>query len=157
MGLTSFLFRSLNTSEQKTFNEAVAPLQDTLTATGGIKTAGIINNDIPAYIKTEPLIATGKVLIADWDEAYHIHQWFVNNVQDGMDDCGYYHVAYEELEKLLEVLEAVNKDNAEELLPTDNEYDEDYWESIKNMKELARYLLDNFDWYVSPLFYSSSW
>lgn len=157
MGLDSFLYRSLSTSEHKTFNEVVAPLQSTLTATGGIKTAGVINDDIPAYINTEPLLATGKVLIADWDEAYHIHQWFVDNVQDGMDDCGFYAVTHEELEKLLEVLEAVNKDNAEELLPTDNEYNEDYWESIKNAKELARYLLDNFDWHRCTLFYSSSW
>lgn len=159
MGLTSFLFRSLSTSELKIFNEAVAPLQGTLTATGGIKTAGIINDNIPAYINTEPMVGTAKLLIADWDGAYYIHQWFVENVQDGMDDCGYYEVSYEELETLLEVLEAVNKDNAKELLPNliTEEYDEDYWESIKNMKELARYLLNNFDWGGCSLLYSSSW
>ena len=157
MGLVSFLFRSLNTSEQKMFDEAVAPPQDTTTATGRIKTVGIVNDVSPAYLNTEAKLGANKVLTAIWGGAYHVHQWFIENVQHGEDDGGYYEVTYEYLETLLEVLEAVSKDNAKELLPTFLEYDEDYWEQTQYTKELVKYLLDNFNWDECSLIYSAWW
>lgn len=42
-----------------------------------------------------------------WRKANHIHAWFVDNVQDGKDDCGEYFVAWEKLEDLLRVCEEV--------------------------------------------------
>lgn len=36
-----------------------------------------------------------------WRKANAIHKWFVDNVQDGYDDCGYYEVTKEQLEDLL--------------------------------------------------------
>jgi hypothetical protein len=36
-----------------------------------------------------------------WRKANAIHRWFVENVQDGEDDCGYYEVSKEQLEELL--------------------------------------------------------
>lgn len=36
-----------------------------------------------------------------WRKANAIHKWFVDNVQDGYDDCGYYEVTKEQLEELL--------------------------------------------------------
>lgn len=45
--------------------------------------------------------------IADWRKANHIHQWFVDNVQDGVDDCGTYEVTEEQLEELLDVCKRV--------------------------------------------------
>ena len=38
--------------------------------------------------------------IASWRKANHIHKWFVDNVQDGEDDCGIYEVTKERFEKL---------------------------------------------------------
>lgn len=38
--------------------------------------------------------------IAQWRKANQIHKWFVVNVQDGNDDCGYYKVDKEELIQL---------------------------------------------------------
>ena len=35
-----------------------------------------------------------------WRKANAIHQWFVDNVQDGNDDCGYYEVSKEKLTEL---------------------------------------------------------
>src|SRR4051812_26127579 len=32
-----------------------------------------------------------------WRKANHIHKWFVDNVQNGVDDCGTYHVPREKL------------------------------------------------------------
>ena len=31
---------------------------------------------------------TKEYAVCDWRKANHIHQWFVQNVQDGNDDCG---------------------------------------------------------------------
>lgn len=38
-----------------------------------------------------------------WRKANAIHKWFVDNVQDGIDNCEYYEVTKEQLEELLEV------------------------------------------------------
>lgn len=37
-----------------------------------------------------------------WRKANQIHNWFVNNVQDGVDDCDYYEVSENKLIELLE-------------------------------------------------------
>lgn len=43
-----------------------------------------------------------------WRKANQIHNWFVENVQDGIDDCDYHHeVTKEILEELLDVCERV--------------------------------------------------
>ena len=38
-----------------------------------------------------------------WRKANAIHKWFVDNVQDGNDDCGYYEVSKEKMEELLQI------------------------------------------------------
>jgi hypothetical protein len=38
-----------------------------------------------------------------WRKANAIHKWFVDNVQDEVDDCGRYEVSKEQLEELLDV------------------------------------------------------
>ena len=57
--------------------------------------------------------------IGYWRKANAIHNWFVQNVQDGEDDCKKYFVNREELEKLKGLCQQVLADNslAEELLP----------------------------------------
>jgi hypothetical protein len=35
-----------------------------------------------------------------WRKANHIHTWFVNNVQDGQDDCSWYPVTQDKLREL---------------------------------------------------------
>jgi hypothetical protein len=42
-----------------------------------------------------------------WRKANAIHQWFVDNVQDGKDDCDYYEVKKEQVEKLLSLCNEV--------------------------------------------------
>lgn len=39
--------------------------------------------------------------VAYWRKANAIHNWFVENVQNGVDDCGVYEVTKEDLEELL--------------------------------------------------------
>lgn len=51
-----------------------------------------------------------KELVFDagyWRKANAIHQWFVDNVQDGKDDCKDYYVSRDDLEKLLKIVNEV--------------------------------------------------
>ena len=41
--------------------------------------------------------------IGYWRKANAIHRWFVENIQNGIDNCEYYEVSKEQLEELLDV------------------------------------------------------
>lgn len=80
-----------------------------------------------------------------WRKANHIHEWFVTNVQGGVDDCGYYAVGRETLKRLLDICRKImtNPEIAEELLPTQagfffgsTEYDEYYCRDLKRTVEI---------------------
>lgn len=46
--------------------------------------------------------------VADWRKANAIHQWFVENVQDGEDDCRFHReVTEDDLEELLDICKTV--------------------------------------------------
>jgi hypothetical protein len=104
-----------------------------------------------------------------WRKANHIHNWFVDNVQKGKDDCGDYWVNKEDLEKLLEVCKQVAADpsKAEELLPTQSgfffggtEYDEYYMNSIERTINILEEVLSEVDehgYLHGEIYYSSSW
>lgn len=101
-----------------------------------------------------------------WRKANAIHQWFVENVQDGVDDCGEYIVYTEQLEKLLELVNEVlrNKDKASELLPTANGfffgsliYDEGYFDDLIQTKAIIENVLSMEDSSRYDIYYSSSW
>ena len=85
-----------------------------------------------------------------WRKANAIHAWFVENVQNGVDDCKEYSVSREELEALMNVCADViaNPERAGELLPPQGgfffgaaEVDDWYWENVKRTYEELRELL----------------
>ncbi|MBE5820425.1 MAG: hypothetical protein E7310_06415 [Clostridiales bacterium] len=45
--------------------------------------------------------------IGYWRKANQIHRWFVDNVQDGEDDCDYYYVSKDKLIELKELCEEI--------------------------------------------------
>jgi hypothetical protein len=113
--------------------------------------------------------------VAYWRKANHIHKWFVDNVQDGEDDCGTYYVSKEKLKQLYEIcLEILkNPKKAPELMPTQEgfffgstDYDEYYMTDIKDTIEqlkpifredkLGKILDDDID-DMSEYYYHSSW
>lgn len=57
--------------------------------------------------------------IAYWRKVNAVHKWFVDNVQDGNDNCERYYVSYDQLSELVDACRKVLEDNAraEELLP----------------------------------------
>jgi hypothetical protein len=98
-----------------------------------------------------------------WRKQNQIHRWFVENVQDGVDNCGEYYVSKSDLEKLLELCLAVKLDHsqAEELLPAasgfffgNTEYDEWYFNGIDNTIDILKEALKDED---GDYYYSSSW
>jgi hypothetical protein len=48
-----------------------------------------------------------KFEVGYWRKANHIHKWFVDNVQNGKDDCEEYYVSKKDIENLLNVCKSV--------------------------------------------------
>jgi len=100
-----------------------------------------------------------------WRKANAIHKWFVDNVQDGKDDCGEYEVEREQLQQLLDIVTQVlaKHDLAKKLLPTTTgfffggtDYDEYYYQDLRETKEgLERCLAQGDD--GGTFQYHSSW
>jgi hypothetical protein len=92
---------------------------------------------VPVYLKRVSHI---NETVAYWRKANHIHQWFVENCQGGVDECQESYLKLEKLEELLEVCKKVEKtpNLAPDLLPTQSgfffgstDYDEGYFEDIR--------------------------
>lgn len=104
-----------------------------------------------------------------WRKANHIHNWFVQNVQEGVDNCGEYYVTDEQLTKLLADCKAVkqNKDAAATVLPTQGgfffggtDYDEDYMQDIDDTIEIIEALMKekgDKEFIDGDIYYRSSW
>ena len=106
---------------------------------------------------------TIEIPMAYWRKCNQIHQWFVDNVQDGEDNCGTYFVSREHLTELIDLCKQVLADHskADELLPTQGgfffgstDYDEWYFNDLKDtIEQLTRCLESPYDYFE----YSSSW
>jgi len=125
----------------------------------GNKTYGNIDASKIKYIEEEA---------GYWRKANHIHRWFVENLQDGNDDCQEVYVSPSKLKELLsscrEALE--NKETACELLPTHSgfffgrtEYDEFYFNDINYTIKIIEDILDDMSngELSYSIYYSSSW
>lgn len=105
-----------------------------------------------------------QMKIGYWRKANAIHQWFVDNCQNGEDDCREANVHREQLEELLGTVKEVLADHgkAEELLPTQEgffygslDYDEYYYSCLEDtVKILENALSIPNEWDFS---YKSSW
>lgn len=84
--------------------------------------------------------ASVKFQVGYWRKANQVHDWFVNNCQDGEDDCREYRVNREQLEELRDLCQRVldNHALASEYMPTSEgfffgstEYDDYYFECLE--------------------------
>lgn len=101
-----------------------------------------------------------------WRKANAIHGWFVENVQDGEDDCKEYEVRADQLEELVDACNKAlaDRENAAEILPPisgfffgSNDLDEWYWDCLENTVEGLSKVLANPDLKDWDFFYQSSW
>ena len=115
--------------------------------------------------------------IITWRKANQIHKFFVDNCQEGNDNCQRHYVSRENLKELLEAINTIlavktpvaRRTKAEELLPTEmgcffgsEDYDDWYYQDLKRTKSIlekvfeyeenaeAGKCFDNF-------YYQSSW
>lgn len=113
------------------------------------------DNDKSYYVMTEEIY---------WRKANQIHNWFVRECQDGVDNCAMYYVSKNDLKYLMEICKQVleEKSLARLLLPTrsgfffgSTEYDEFYYNDLKFTADEIERLLneDKYEYYK----YTSSW
>jgi hypothetical protein len=81
-----------------------------------------------------------------WRKANAVHDWFVNNVQEGEDNCGHYYVGREQLAELKELCQRVleDREQAPELLPTaegfffgGTDYDQGYFSDLEQTIQIV--------------------
>lgn len=99
-----------------------------------------------------------------WRKANAIHNWFVENVQGGVDECQQSYVDISKLEELLKLCKEVktNPEKGNEILPTQGgfffgttEYNEWYMQSIEETIEILEKALENSKDY--EYYYQASW
>ena len=127
-----------------------------------------LNKQILAVTKMPTNIEVSSVTfeVMYWRKANQIHSWFVNNVQDGTDDCGTYEVELDKLQELVDVCDQVLNDHslAESLLPTssgfffgDTAYDEWYFKDLRETRDRIREVLDDPAFSNLTFEYTASW
>lgn len=99
-----------------------------------------------------------------WRKANAIHNWFVEKVQEGVDDCKEYDVSKEQLQSLLDIIKSILRGEAkpEDVLPAQEgfffgstEYDEWYFKDLEETRDVLEALLkEDTRGYYS---YQSSW
>lgn len=94
-----------------------------------------------------------------WRKANAIHGWFVDTVQNGVDDCGKYEVTYEQLVELsAKCTAAFENEDASILEPRsgfffgNTEVDDWYWDSL----EYTAKIIDDLD-KNQTYYYQASW
>ncbi len=152
MGLDMYLYGSRYIS--KYFNDTDEQLQSDLAAK--------FPELAPLQAKDAGIIKKVKAEVGYWRKDNHIHQWFVDNVQDGTDDCRPYYVTREQLQELKDLCLQVLEDRNPENLPRaygfffgSTEIDEGYWESLTDTINIIDNCLSlPLDWKFQ---YQSSW
>jgi hypothetical protein len=158
MGLDMYLYAERYVSGSGFMNPSDTDTYKTLLmAIGGEKFG---NKDLPS--------ATVKLKVGYWRKANAIHDYFVRECQNGVDECQETYVERSSLielrDKCLELIKnRGNNELAKKLLPTAEgfffggvEYDDWYWQEIEDTYKLLTDLLINVpdDW---QFIYRSSW
>jgi hypothetical protein len=104
--------------------------------------------------------------VAYWRKANAIHKWFVDNVQEGVDECQESFVSREQLQELLDVCNKVLADTslASELLPPqagfffgNTDVNEWYMQDVKFTADRITELLNDENWGDWNFYYHASW
>ena len=118
----------------------------------------------------DPESFTVRATLAYWRKANAIHNWFVQNCQDGKDECQVSYVSVEQLKELSDIctqlLASRDEDEARDLLPPQSgfffggtEIDEHYWTDLEEtVRQLNRIITSEMARNDELAFhYQSSW
>jgi len=99
-----------------------------------------------------------------WRKANSIHAWFVDNVQEGEDDCKQYYVSIEQLKALIALCRQVIETRDPMLMPPrsgfffgSTDVDEYYYEDLKSTVDTLTKILEQEDIDNFGFYYQSSW
>lgn len=104
--------------------------------------------------------------VAYWRKANAIHDWFVKNAQEGVDECQEAWVSREQLQELIDICKQIIADTskAEELLPTrsgfffgNTDYDDWYIGQLQYTVERFEKILKDPALQKCDFYYQSSW
>lgn len=104
--------------------------------------------------------------VAYWRKANAIHQWFVDNVQDGVDECQKAYVSREQLQTLVDLCKEIIADpkKGRELLPTQGgfffgstDYDDYYIQDAQHTVDRLSKILADSAFEKADFYYQSSW
>lgn len=155
MGLDQYLYakKYLSPSEWRG-DKAKEQFEAVITA---VNADEFVSKDLPS--------AQVEVKVGYWRKSNQVHQWFVDNCQDGHDDCREAYVDRAQLIELRDLCEKVLADHslASELLPCQGgfffgstEYDEWYFgdlsETVLTLNQCLVEVPEDWDFY-----YQSSW
>jgi hypothetical protein len=103
--------------------------------------------------------------IGYWRKANQVHKWFVDNIQDGIDECQRVKISKDKLSELKNICIKIlnNHTLAKKLLPTTSgyffgstEYDYLYFQSIEHTISILN-KIENMSDKSHIFFYQSSW
>lgn len=104
--------------------------------------------DLGKEYSTEGDVSYIESTLLYWRKANHIHKWFIDNVQGGIDNCGDYRVSRDELVELLATCKEVLETKNTEKLPTQGgfffgstDYDEYYYRQVEHTISRLEYIL----------------
>lgn len=105
-----------------------------------------------------------SVNVAYWRKVNAIHQWFVDNCQDGVDECQSAYVSQDQLKELLALCRQslLHKDPSK-LMPQAGfffgsyDIDEYYWGGIKYTIEQLKRIVELPEFDELSFYYQSSW
>lgn len=131
-----------------------------------------IDYDGKVVEKTIRNVKTVSYGVGYWRKANAIHKWFVDNCQDGNDDCKDYYVSEDDLKKLKETCEFVlafrgttdeKKVVSENLPPCEGfffgstDIDEYYFQDLEETIKIVEKALKEIEENDAEIYYSSSW
>ena len=117
-----------------------------------------------SHVATDIYGASVEVTCAYWRKANQIHKWFVDNVQNGEDNCESYYVSHEQILELLTTARQCLFTKDPSLLPPQGGFffgstdiDEWYWNDIKNTINQLKRVSELPEFENLSFSYQSSW